>query len=109
MERGEARIAGRHAGHGARKREAQTFEQLEDREIDIGQRIVHHVHVPVGAPQHALEVAQELAKALRQKMARIRERLRLLIFVVQPVRDRMVRVLYFLQQVGDRKLKLMRP
>ena len=59
--------------------------------------------------QRSFEEAQKLRQPLAEKMPRIGECLRLLVFIVKTVRNGMMGMLNFHHEIGDGELQLMRP
>src|SRR2546423_6682295 len=76
--------------HRPGKREAQTFDELKHRKIDVRKSVSHEVLSPA---KHPFEEAEKLRQTLGKEMPRIGERLYLLVFVVKAVRDGVMGVL----------------
>ena len=87
---------------------AQAFDDLEQREIRIGEAPAKEEALAGGmARQHPLEIAQELGHAVLQENLRALLGGPALLLVIELGRDRVMGVMHLLHQIGDRELELM--
>src|SRR5579871_5806369 len=94
----------RHLG----KRKAQAVDDLEQREVRIGQPPAEEERA-AALLDHLVEVAEEFRRAVLAEVLRVTLRLRLLLLVVERAADRMMRVVDLHHEVRDGKLQLVRP
>ena len=106
MQGGEPRILLAEALQRAREGVKQSVDQLEHREIDVGERVADHEGVAGRILfQHALEILHELRNPVVDEIMRARFRGVFLVFVVEAGRKRVMRVVGFGHHVGDSQLQ----
>ena len=76
--------------HRLGEREAQTFDELKHRKIDVRKAVSNEMLSPA---EHPFEEAEKLRQTLGEEMPRIGERLYLLVFIVKAVRNGVMGVL----------------
>jgi len=82
---------------------AQPFNQLEKRQIDVGNRVADE-YAAVIARQNLLEVIQKLRQTLSSEILRAPLRFPLLLFVIQAAGDRMMAIVNLGDSIGDGEL-----
>src|SRR5688572_16718813 len=92
--------------HRLRKGEAQAFDELKLRKIDVRKAVSDEMLPPA---EHPHEEAEKLRQTLAEEMPRIGERLCLLAFIVKTVRNGVMAVLNLHHTIGNRELNLMCP
>jgi len=82
---------------------AQPFNQLEKRQIDVGNRVADEYAAVIGR-QNLLEVIQKLRQTLSSEILRAPLRFPLLLFVIQAAGDRMMAIVNLGDSIGDGEL-----
>jgi hypothetical protein len=104
----DARMPRREAGHRIRERVPQPFCDLEQGQIR-GRQAVARKKRRAGALQHPFEIPEKLRQAQLAEVRGTAQRLRLLLLVVEALRDRMMGVVGLHDEVGDHQQQLLHP
>ena len=91
-------------GQRAWKGIAQSFDHLEERQIDVGNRVADENAAAV-ALQHLLKVIQKLRQTFGCEILRAALGFALLLLVIQAAGDRMMRVVNLGDPIGDGELQ----
>src|SRR5512132_3822327 len=81
----------------------QTFDNLEQRKVDIGELATQNIG-PAALLQHALEIAQEFRQAMAPEVFGGELGCRALLFVIEIAGDRMMRAVNQHDEIGDGEL-----